>query len=421
MKISRSKLDEYIIKSLNKCSDTQKLFDSVEEKYNIPVDITSDIVAGRKDISEANDFIVFALLDVLNNRQLGKYFTDDEIKELGNLRYETKEFSLPLVFNNITQIAPDQWIGKITAKELMDLKDAQVIRYNENTQRTLRRIVRGEDRYYRIYLNKKSISEIKQLMESGAYIPDDITLNMPVDTTEYTYTNGKLTINELDKLDILDGYHRYISISQIMSMGNDFDYPMELRIVSFPEEKAKQFIFQKDQKTQMRAVDSKSMNQYDPSNIVIERLNTDPMSNIQKMIGRNKANIDYGYLGSMIRFYYFKKKMSYTMKYILEVEKEIRDKFNVFTGGKPDYLDHIFTKREIGILIYCFKNRGDYIDAFNKLLESTSDIPISLFNVDPYGNVRVKLINTFEKILERDQLCITKIGKSYLFPKRNRK
>ena len=402
MKISRSKLDEYIIKSLNKCSDTQKLFDSVEEKYNIPVDITSDIVAGRKDISEANDFIVFALLDVLNNRQLGKYFTDDEIKELGNLRYETKEFSLPLVFNNITQIAPDQWIGKITAKELMDLKDAQVIRYNENTQRTLRRIVRGEDRYYRIYLNKKSIYEIKQLMESGAYIPDDITLNMPVDTTEYTYANGKLTINELDKLDILDGYHRYISISQIMSMGNDFDYPMELRIVSFPEEKAKQFIFQKDQKTQMRAVDSKSMNQYDPSNIVIERLNTDPMSNIQKMIGRNKANIDYGYLGSMIRFYYFKKKMSYTMKYILEVEKEIRDKFNVFTGEKPDYLDHVFTKREIGILIYCFKNRGDYIDAFNKLLESTSDIPISLFNVDPYGNVRVKLINTFEKILERD-------------------
>lgn len=284
----------------------------------------------------------------------------------------------------------------------MDLKDAQVIRYNENTQRTLRRIVRGEDRYYRIYLNKKSISEIKQLMESGAYIPDDITLNMPVDTTEYTYANGKLTINELDKLDILDGYHRYISISQIMSMGNDFDYPMELRIVSFPEEKAKQFIFQKDQKTQMRAVDSKSMNQYDPSNIVIERLNTDPMSNIQKMIGRNKANIDYGYLGSMIRFYYFKKKMSYTMKYILEVEKEIRDKFNVFTGEKPDYLDHVFTKREIGILIYCFKNRSDYIDAFNKLLESTSDIPISLFNVDPYGNVRVKLINTFEKILERD-------------------
>ncbi len=43
---------------------------------------------------------------------------------------------------------------------------------------------------------------------------------------------------------------------------------MEIRIVSFTEEKAKQFIYQKDQKTKMKQIDSAAMNQYSPANTV---------------------------------------------------------------------------------------------------------------------------------------------------------
>lgn len=401
MKVSRVELDDYIVELIQKCQNIQMLFDDIEKKYKIPVSFTADIIAGRKDLGEVNDFIVFALLDILNPKKISAFFTDEEISELGKIRYETTEFSLPLIFDNMSQVASDQWVGSITARQLMRLKDAQIIRYNENTQRTLRRIVRGEDRYYRIYLNKKSISEIRNLMESGVYIPDDITLNMPLDTTTYSFNNNRLVISELDKLDIIDGYHRYISISQIMSLIDDFDYPMELRMVNFSEEKAKQFIFQKDQKTQMRQIDSKSLNQYAPSNIVIERLNTDPLSNIQKTIGRNNANIDYGYLSGVVGYYYFKKKNDYSMKEIIHVENELRDKFNNFTNINQEYLNHIYSRKEIGILIYCFKNSENYTDDFNKLLGISDSIPANLFGLDNHGNVRRKLINTFEKALER--------------------
>ena len=137
MKQSRDKLNERILLLLSKVSDRQEFFTEIETKYNIPISLSSDICANRADISEFNDFIAFAVLDTLSHKEISKYFTAEEIKALSNQKYITETFELPLVFENMVEIAPDQWIGKITAKELMHLKDSQVIKYNENTQRTL--------------------------------------------------------------------------------------------------------------------------------------------------------------------------------------------------------------------------------------------------------------------------------------------
>ena len=93
------------------------------------------------------------MLEELSPRNLKKYFTDDEITVFRQQTYEKETFELPLVFDNMVEIAPDQWIEKITAKELMRLKDSQVIKYNENTQRTMQRVVHGEKRYYRTMLS----------------------------------------------------------------------------------------------------------------------------------------------------------------------------------------------------------------------------------------------------------------------------
>ena len=105
-------------------------------------------------------------------------------------------------------------------------------------------------------------------------------------------------------MDILDGYHRYIAISQVVREYPEWDYQMELRITTFTEEKAKQFIYQNDQKTQMRRINSESMNQYSPSNIVVEKLNTNPSSNIRGQISRNNGNIDFSFLSAVIHTCY---------------------------------------------------------------------------------------------------------------------
>ena len=248
MKRSRDSLNERIMLLISKTDERRELYDSLEEQFRMPISLTADICAGRELISEQNDFVAFVMLTGLAPDEVKRYFTAEEIKSFSKEKFDKPEFELPLIFKNMIQIAPDQWIGKITAKELMALKDAQIIKYNENTQRTMRRVVRGESRYYKIALNEKSVREIKEALESGAYISDDITLNMPLETTEFTFNKNKITISELDKLDIIDGYHRYIAISRALIENKDFDYPMELRLVNFSEEKAKQLIYQKDQK-----------------------------------------------------------------------------------------------------------------------------------------------------------------------------
>ena len=398
MKQSRDKLNERILLLLSKVSDRQEFFTEIEAKYSIPISLSSDICANRADISEFNDFIAFAVLDTLSHKEISKYFTAEEIKALSNQKYVTETFELPLVFDNMVEIAPDQWIGKITAKELMYLKDSQVIKYNENTQRTLKRIVRGENRYYKIALNEKSVKEIKAALAQRSYISDDITLNMPVETTEFEYVNGSIVIKELDKLDIIDGYHRYIGISRLTLEDPDFDYPMELRLVSFPEEKAKQLIYQKDQKTKMRQIDSRAMNQYNPANIVVDQLNTDPSSNIQGMIARNDGKINYGELSAMIDYYWFRGKGKISRKDILTVKKEIQDKFNSLTALDLDWTTQQHSIKEMQVVMYCFANQDNYIKAINKLLPKIDDIDSAEFSI-VNGRVRRKLINDFEKRL----------------------
>ena len=402
MKQDRDKLNERIRLLISRLQERRPLYDYLKETYNIPISLSADICAARTDISGENDFIAFALLDGLtwddvHQKELKKYFTDSEIKLFKKQKLADDKFELPLVFEDMTQIAPDQWIGKITAKELMRLKDAQIIKYNENTQRTMKRIVHGENRYYKIMLNNKSVNEIKEAFENGSYISDDITLNMP-ETTEFEYNKGKIIITELDKLDILDGYHRYIAISRIAMEDKDFDYPMELRLVSFSEEKAKQLIYQKDQKTKMRQVDSNSMNQYNPANIVVDQLNSDPSSNVQGMIGRNGGQINYTEIAAMIDYYWFREMKKPTRKDILTVKKEIQEKFNNLISSNLEYADHIFTTKELHVITYCFKNEKDYLKAIKKLLAIVDDMPSELFSISN-GKVRRKLINEFSQKL----------------------
>jgi hypothetical protein len=81
---------------------------------------------------------------------------------------------------------------------------------------------------------------------------------------------------------------------------------MELRIVNFTEDKAKQFIWQEDQKTQMRKIDSKSMNMNSSANIVVTRLNENVRCNLKGLISRNEGTIPFGELAELVDYFYFK-------------------------------------------------------------------------------------------------------------------
>ena len=319
------------------------------DKYNISEEISTDILTLRTSPIDYSEYILFCVLDSLASNFIPEYFTESEINTYSKTQYKKREIELPIKFNMI-QLTDDQFIGRITVKELMELRDAQLIKYNENTQRTLNKKIDGDLEFYEISINRKAVNAIVESFSNGSYIPNTITLNMP-EFTEYKYSNGKLIINEIESFDIIDGYHRYIGMSSQYNINPDFDYPMELRVVCFSEEKAKQFIWQEDQKTKMRKVDSDAFNQNDPANQILNQIN---QTGLLKNVASQTGALDFSDTAVIIkRGYVCQPKISRAE--IIEIRNYLVRKLNILLETDSNIFDNHWDQTYTRIAFALFK------------------------------------------------------------------
>lgn len=351
------------------------LCDYIINNHKIPIGIISDYVHMRKNLLDAPIPILYCIMEAIDIQSDKKivplYFDNDEIQALKDYKYSQKKLKFPLKFD-VIQITDTQWIGRITVKELMLL--APIIKYNENTQRKLvKKILSGEIETYSIFLNRKALTEITESYQNNSYIPNTITLNIP-EEEEFKYENGKLIFKSLDSLDILDGYHRYVAMTNLYSLNNDFDYTMEIRWVNFNEDKAKQFIWQEDQKTKMTKLESNSYNQNNPGNQIITMLNQVTMLN--GIIGKN-CNINDAVASGFINSIWFNdSKRKYSRAEIIEIKKLIERKMIEVMDFNPNIFDHEWNKKQIGGLFVCISHLDmehfpEFIELINK-----EEIPI---------------------------------------------
>jgi hypothetical protein len=336
-------------------------------KYHLPKVVGMEILTRKRDLANVSDFDLYAIIDIITSGHPENYFTPAEIAEFSKKEYE--KISLPLKFNMV-QITEDQWIGKISVKQLMELRDAQLVYYNENTQRTMHHVTRGDSEYYTITLNKKAVQEIQASMRDESFIPNTITLNMPVGTI-YSYTNNVLTIREIEKFDILDGYHRFIAMSKIYNLDENFDYDMELRIVCFEEGKAKHFVWQEDQKTKMKKVDSESFNQNSEPNKIVQRLNTDATFIMAGKIKRNDYIINASDMALVIKRMWFASQndsKSTLTKRSIEVKKKIQQGIEVLVSADEELVNEKWDLKYLCTVLVCI-----YAEVPNKKLKETVD------------------------------------------------
>lgn len=323
-----------------------------KEKYGMPEKLSGDYIFMRKDLIDANAFALFVLTDIIKPELIEKYFAKGEIKSLSKESWNIETVKFPLRYQ-MTQISDDQFIGRISVKELMLLREAQLINYNENAQRTMQHIVKGETEYYQIALNKDAVYHIMDSYESDLYIPNTITLNLSEDA-EYTYDEKKcqLVIHSTDCFDILDGYHRYVALSKLVNQDPDFDYEMELRIVQFEESKANRFIWQEEQKTKMRKVDSEAMNTSKASNKIVERLNLQSYT-LGGKISRNKGIVNAAYLANIIDVVMLKgiKKADERMA-IRNISNELLDIFDHYIDNDKKLGEKPWTKLFTYMIVY---------------------------------------------------------------------
>lgn len=338
-----------IIFDMDKC---KSVYTYANETYDIPKGIVSDLISKRKSMSEASEFVLFILLDSMNNALkddvidgIDKFYTMQEAQYYRKSKYETSNIKFPIVFKMI-QVEDDQWTGKIDVKTLMQLRQAQLINYNINAQRTMQKVVKGDRTSYKITLNQKAVKSIAENLKKRTFISNTITLNIPIEENNDFYYNENdcsFVINYLNNFHIIDGYHRYIAACNVSDLDNDFDYNMELRIVNWDDTKAQSFIWQEDQKTPLKKVDSESLNMNKISNIIVTRLNDNVFCYLKGLICRNEGIINFGELSMLIEWFYIKNsniKKGNQNSIQLQVVRELTENLNILVENNNEYLEN---------------------------------------------------------------------------------
>ena len=399
--MNRDGLVDYLTNQFQKPMDYKEKYIELYNRYHIPEGMSSDALTLRKDLGEYSNYILFCLLSVINPKKLKDYFVDVEIDTFSVTKYEEEgKIELPILIKNMVAVSSDQFIGSVTMQWLMKLGDAQFVNYNAATQRTLKREIKGNAEYYRPYVNRKSVRDIADSMRRGSYIPNVMTFNMPEDT-DYEYMNGILRVNHISKFDITDGYHRYLAMRSIYNEDHSFDYPMEIRITSFPINKAQHFIWQEDQGTKMKKIDSSSLNQYDPANIIIQKLNANPMFNLHGEILRIGGIIKSGDLSNMITYFFFRHYNKNEIKVrTLNVSNILFRKFNILTENDHEFLTEPYSWRKLVIVMYVMSNTSiadqEMISAIHYLIDQIKTIPTRLLDGK---HIRLELIAAFDHMI----------------------
>ena len=371
------RLDLY---ALNKDA-VEKMQKYMMDKYNFRLSEAADLITQKSPLTTENVYVCFCVADALaqidNRVKLEDWFTDKEISTFSSETIQRDKFKFPIIIPAV-QITDDQWIGTCDCDFLMKLREAQKIYYNTNTQRTLQRIVKNGQESYRIMLNRTAVQEIKTAYDNETYIPDTISLNMP-DDTEFWYNAEKreIVIESLDHFDIIDGFHRYTAMCMEKDANPDFNYPMELRIVQYDEIKAKQFIWQQDQKTKMKKLDSESLNVSAPENIVAEKLNRNPMFNLHGELNRNGGKIALQDFVNVVRFLYFKGvKKEDERKVINVVTNDLFNKLNYLSDNDDKIFNEALSRTDtIALVTSCYVNddpskiKDGYLRAKDKIAE----------------------------------------------------
>lgn len=353
----------------------------LEKQFEVPSSFAFDILACKIPVNKLNEFELFIFMSIIEPQAIGKYFTQREIEKYSRSKFKYEKITFPLRYKAV-KIAEDQWLCSLTVKQLMHLRDAQLIFYNENTQRKMQHVVDGGTDTYQIAINQSQVRAIEKSLKESKYIPDTLTLNLwdYNETAEFYYNEEscELVIESLNHFDIIDGYHRYLAMSNVYNLENNFDYSIELRIVNFTEGKAQQFIWQEDQKTKMKKIDSESYNQYNGGNQVITRLNSDANCNLMGLMGRSGNVVDVGIFSQMINStFFYNAKDSEKKKLVVEVSKSLKDVINNLTEHDSSLLEKQWDNNLVISLICCSYSRVLNIETIIKVYEYLNQQPIN--------------------------------------------
>ena len=217
----------------------------------------------------------------------------------------------------------------------------------------------------------------------------------------YDEEQKALVIRSLSAFDISDGYHRYVAMGRKYDENKDFNYPWELRIINFPETKARHFVFQEDQKTKMTKLNSDSMDSYNAGNIVVTRLNDDMNFDFYHQINNTDGKINFAQFAQIVNWFYFQANKKVDNAEIRRVQNELKTKFNTLFGQNDEYLNKKIEYKKLVVIMYVLCNVPEeelWDNIINKMAEKIGNIDNRKLQVSK--GITKPLINDLEVLLE---------------------
>lgn len=344
-----------------------------KNRFNVPLGVTNSCIYRRRGLDEFSNFVLFTTafsIDHLRNTSIVKeFFTPKEIEEYQEEKYhvETVKEEIRIKCFPVTSgeaSTATQWIGIADARFLLDLQKRGMINYNFDAQRVMKRVIRGNEERYEINLNQNAVRSIAEELKEGTFIPNTITLNIPMDedgdvSVNYDGENNELVIKDLNHFDISDGYHRYQAMIKLNASDPLFNYPIELRILYFQDKEVRSFIFQEDKKTHMTKVDSASMDTGSNANVVVEKMISDKEFAYRQLIKRHDGIIDFAEFSAIINYFWNMSKRKFKIPELIKIKNDIAEELESLFDEGVIPLDQTLKFYELFTLMYCVKKKID--------------------------------------------------------------
>ena len=285
----------------------------VSKKRNYLKAATHSILLQQRPLSDVSDKEIYWVIDGLNETlsengesnlvkdfKIKDIFTDKEIQKYSKSKFENVTETIYPISFKVLKISDDQWLSTISSKKLFELYKNQIINYNKNTQRPLKEVTKHGIKTYKINKNKQSVNAIKEDLKKGLFIPNCLTFNINMDNPSNEYyvdeENGELVL-ENGQFDLIDGFHRYSAITELLLENPDIEFNFGIWIMNFDENKSCRFIAQEDKRNKINKTYTKSLDALNGDNFssrIIQVLNENNNSPFKGKLTRyNDSNINY--------------------------------------------------------------------------------------------------------------------------------
>ena len=188
-------------------------------------------------------------------------------------------------------------------------------------------------------------------------------------------------------------------------MNPDVNYPWELRIVKFSEDKAKYFVYQESQKTEMKKIDEKAMYSYGVANRIAQDLNKEPSFRLFGEINSTGGKLSRSEFIKVLDYFFCQTSAGINENQLyFEVMQEVKNKFNALISSNLNYGMKKYSYVDMLVTLYVFSRVDDTTKLDQYISGITAKIDkINRTKLQPAKKLGKTLTNDLDKLFEEVQ------------------